>query len=259
MNKADKMLTLYFSGTGNTAYVAKMLSQKMGAKCLSIESDADFATEISAHDTIAVCYPIYGSRVPLIMRQFAARHTSALAGKKLVILVTQVAFSGDGARAFTCLFPKGHFDVIYADHFAMPNNVSNFALLFPVSSKKIARYINRAENKANRIHLDISKGIIKRRGFSVFARFLGGIQGKPWPAIEKRAQKRLKIHENCTTCGLCIAACPMKNLEISSGTLIHKNNCTLCYRCVNLCPHRAISVFLKSKPKWQYKGINHNL
>jgi len=34
------MLTLYFSGTGNTEYVAKLFSQKMSAKCFSIEDDA---------------------------------------------------------------------------------------------------------------------------------------------------------------------------------------------------------------------------
>jgi flavodoxin len=67
-----KTLTIYFSGTGNTKYIAGLFSRKMDAACFSIESDVDFSTEIKQHDTIAVCYPIYGSRVPLIMREFVA-------------------------------------------------------------------------------------------------------------------------------------------------------------------------------------------
>ena len=52
------MLTIYFSGTGNTKYIAELFSQKMGANCLSIEADVDFQAEIIAHDSIAFCYPI---------------------------------------------------------------------------------------------------------------------------------------------------------------------------------------------------------
>ena len=260
------MLTVYFSGTGNTAYVAELFAAQMGGKCLSIEDEADFCAEFAAADTIAFCYPIYGSRVPLIMRQFAARHAADLQGKQLVILVTQWAFSGDGARVFTDLFPKEHFNVIYAEHFAMPNNVNNLILLREAGINSIRRQMMAAEIKVVRICRDINNGIIKQRGFSRFSKLLGSFQGKPWQgnnacpgfvkgSIEDRRKGSVKIFENCTACGLCVIACPMKNLEVQDGTIIHKSNCTICYRCVNLCPHRAITVFLRRRPRWQYKGI----
>ncbi|MCL2372462.1 MAG: flavodoxin domain-containing protein [Defluviitaleaceae bacterium] len=107
------MLTLFFSGTGNTEYIARAFSQKMQYHCLSIEDEADFPAEIAAADTLAICYPIYGSRVPLIMREFVARHMDIFRGKKLVILVTQLIFSGDGARVLCDIFPAGHVEVIY--------------------------------------------------------------------------------------------------------------------------------------------------
>jgi ferredoxin len=260
------ILTVYFSGTGNTAYVAELFAAQMGGKCLPIEDEANFATEFAAHDTIAFCYPVYGSRVPLIMRQFAAKHRPDLQGKKLVILVTQLTFSGDGARVFTDLFPQGHFDVIYADHLFMPNNVCNFGLLRQTGENNIQKRMKMAENKISRICRDINSGIIKRRGFSTIARFLGNVQGKAWQGnsasseavpgtLEARAKGSVKIDEDCTLCGLCVETCPMANLEAADDTIIHKSNCTVCYRCVNLCPRRAITVFFPNKPKWQYKGI----
>ncbi|MCL2573347.1 MAG: EFR1 family ferrodoxin [Defluviitaleaceae bacterium] len=238
----------------------------MGSKCLSIEDDINFVSEFTKYSTIAFCYPIYGSRVPLIMRQFATRHASSLQSKKLVILVTQLIFSGDGARVFCDLFPKNHFDIIYAEHFFMPNNVCNFALLPKAGKRSITRCMKTAKRKVKQICQDISVVKIKKRGFSEFSRFLGNVQGRFWQgnsssanvvigSMEAKAKNSVQIDENCTVCGLCTKICPMKNLEIVDSKIIHKNNCTVCYRCVNLCPEKTITVFFHRKPKWQYKGI----
>ena len=64
------MVTLFFSGTGNTKYVAEHVSKKLNAVCHSIEEDIDFPSIIKAHDCICVAYPIYASRSPLIFREF---------------------------------------------------------------------------------------------------------------------------------------------------------------------------------------------
>ena len=72
------MIVFYFSGTGNTKYIAELFSHKTSTECLSIEESADFPALMLAHDTIVICYPIYGSRVPLIMREFVAEHMEAL-------------------------------------------------------------------------------------------------------------------------------------------------------------------------------------
>lgn len=45
---------LCFSGTGNSVYIAKGFSQRMGAGCHSIEEDADFDLLLGAHNTVAV-------------------------------------------------------------------------------------------------------------------------------------------------------------------------------------------------------------
>ena len=261
------MLTLYFSGTGNTKYVAELFSRKMDAKCFSIEVDADFSAEIKEHDTTAFCYPIYNSRVPRIMRAFVYEHMADLIGKKVVILVTQQRFSGDGARVFTDLFAEGTIEVIYAEHFNLQQNMGNipvWSALFKPTEKTNRRYIKKTEAKLNKVCNNIKNGIIKKRGFSKTSKILGYIQGKPWQAdtseeaptrLEKKLAEGVRIHEKCTACNLCISICPMKNLENGGGTIKHRNDCTLCYRCVNLCPQKAITVYIHLKPKWQYRGM----
>ena len=258
------MLTLYFSGTGNTKHIAELFSKKMDAKCISIEADTDFATEIKAHDTIAFCYPIYNSRVPLIMRQFTHKHMSALIGKKVIIFITQMLFSGDGARVFTDLFKDGSIEVIYAEHFNMQQNMGNIPILstlFKPSEKSRQKYNKKVELKMNAVCNNIKNNIIKKRGFSTGSKLLGYIQGKPWQKdtsditpqrLEKKIKSGVKIHQDCNACNICTKICPMKNFVNHEGHIQHLDNCTICYRCVNKCPKKAITVYIHLKPKWQY-------
>ena len=237
----------------------------MGACCLSIEDDADFTNLIKANDTIAFCYPIYGSRVPRVMREFVIRHMADLNGKRIAIFVTQVLFSGDGARVFTDMFWDGTINVIYAEHFYMPSNVCNLPLIGIASNRRIKRYKRKAEAKMNRVTSDIKQGIVKKRGFSGFSEWLGKIQGIPWQGdsrsndairgMELRLMNNVKIHSHCTACNLCTKICPMKNLKNHNSAVTQLGNCTVCYRCVNYCPQKAITVLIHLRPKRQYKGV----
>lgn len=261
------MLTLFFSATGNTEYIARLFSKQMKAECLSIEADMDFASAIKKQETIAFCYPIYASRVPRIMREFVAKHLNEISGKKIIILVTQVLFSGDGARVFADMFQfqENTIHVIYAEHIKMPNNVGNIPFLRQSSEKAIQRTLNKAEAHVMKISEDIKNGIERKRGFSWFSQVLGCIQGKIWQgdsskiaprtfSAESKSKNGVKIHKACTACCLCVSICPMKNLASENGRILPKGNCIVCYRCVNRCPNKAITVMMfHLRPRWQYK------
>ncbi|MCL2185848.1 MAG: flavodoxin domain-containing protein [Treponema sp.] len=80
------MLMLFFSGTGNSKYIAELFCRKINtipvSQCYSIEENVDFGKLISSYETIGFCYPIYGSRVPRIMREFAGKYIEFLKDKK---------------------------------------------------------------------------------------------------------------------------------------------------------------------------------
>jgi multimeric flavodoxin WrbA len=134
------ILTIYFSATGNSEYIAKLFGENMKGKSFSIEEELDFTKEIKDHDIIAFCYPIYGSRVPRNMREFVAKHMGEISGKKIIIFATQMLFSGDGARVFTDMFDTNSAKVLYAEHFVMPNNVGNNPFLWRQSVERHALF-----------------------------------------------------------------------------------------------------------------------
>ena len=249
------MLMLYFSGTGNSKYIANLFAEKTGAKCHSIEENLDFAKLIVGHDKVAFCYPIYGSCVPRIMREFVSAHAAQLNDKKLIIFCTQLMFSGDGACAFTRLLPNSRDNVVYAEHFNMPNNICNFAL-FPVKNREQAKkYLLTAEKKMNKVCNNIKQGIVKKRGFSTFSWLLGKVQSASWPTIEAKNISSARVDKDCVRCGICVKLCPVKNLSLDEKGIKQHDNCIICYRCVNACPEKAITVLLHKKPWVQYKGV----
>ena len=253
------MLTLYFSGTGNSKYIAELFSQQMDAPCHSVEEDLDFAQLIHAEETIAFCYPVYMSRVPRILREFLDLHMASLKGKKVIIFCTQLLLSGDGARAFAALFPPGHIHVIYAEHFFMPNNVSNVFILPMTSHMGIQTCIARSQRKMQSVCRNIRAGTVKKRGFNMGSQALGLIQGVFLSAVEKRANNSVKITDDCTNCGICVTVCPMDNLVSENGQITHAHNCTMCYRCINQCPPKAITIAWHGnvKAQYMYPGGSH--
>lgn len=248
------MLMLYFSGTGNSEYIAREFAQKMQAGCHSIEEKADFARLLAETDTVAVCYPIYGSCVPRIMREFVKKYEAELQKKKLIIFCTQMLFSGDGAKAFVRLLPGCEKRVIYAEHFLMPNNLCNVPV-FPMRDSELIRKPARAKKKLERVCREIQNGVVRKRGWNWFSCLLGKSQNIAYPKMETQGRGSFLADEDCVLCGVCVKQCPMGNLEIKDGRLIQKNNCTLCYRCVNLCPKQAATVYIHRKPRKQFRGI----
>ncbi|MCL2696880.1 MAG: EFR1 family ferrodoxin [Oscillospiraceae bacterium] len=244
------MIIFYFSGTGNSKYISELFAREMNCACHSIEEELDFKTLIKSAQTIAFCYPVYFSRVPRVMRGFAQRYMELLKDRKLIIFCTQQILSGDGARAFAALLPKNHAQVVYAEHFFMPSNTAPIT----TSVKKIKSYAEKAVPKMQKVCDNIKRGKVKKRGFNAGSRALGLIQAPLLAPAERKANRDIKITDDCTLCNVCVSACPMRNLKIENNAVIHNGNCTVCYRCINKCPQKAIN-FFNIKIKKQYKGI----
>ena len=249
------MLTLYFSGTGNSKFAAQLFADAMECACYSILDDVDFHKLLREAETIAFVYPIYLSRLPRVMREFVKAHRADLRGKKLVILATQMEFSGDGARCFTDILPKGSYEVIYAEQITMPNNVNNMKVFKEPSDQLIQTLTEETKLHIAKICADIKAGVIYKCDFNLKARLQGLPQGIIAPFIQWMMKRGIRVSGDCTGCGACVKHCPMRNLSLKDGKAVAGKNCTACYRCLNLCPERAINLLFRGKVPWQYPGI----
>lgn len=258
-----KLLAVYFSGTGNTAYTVNRFCSHISAagveyKIINIEKfDMTDAYSFNA-DTVLVAYPIYGSDMPRIVRDFILIAAEIFQGKDLITLVTQHSFSGDGGVLAARLIKnkRAHTASI---HINLPSNISDATNIIKLTNGNInAKKISKANDKIERAVTDILSGKKIKDGKSFFS-WASGFFGQRLMFryfLEKRLRKNLKIDSGaCSLCGKCAASCPMKNINVTDESISANGNCTLCYRCINLCPAKAISLISKKKPTEQYKGI----
>ncbi len=258
-------LTLYFSGTGNTKYVAKKFSQLTGSACYSIEEswapreaqqeapqDAprNFANMIQQAEVITLCYPIHHSTAPVIMKKFVMAHSATFAGKKVIILCTQQFYSGDGAHNITKYLSD--VEILYAEHINMPSNIVNLPVYSQLTKGNVQKRIKLADKKLARIVADIKAGKVHTRGFSRVGQALGKLQNGNEKTYMSGAKEDIQVTKSCILCKKCVKLCPTHTLEVKNGTIVGKGDCTFCWRCVNICPVQAITVNLHGKPRYQH-------
>lgn len=243
------MVTIYFSGTGNSKYVAKTFSKLMEIDCYSIEDNVDFKSIILNNEVICLCYPIHFSMAPIYFRKFINSHKEYFNGKSVIIFCTQQIFSGDGARSITDILDNVR--VIYANHFSMPNNITCFPTYYKLTKRNTEKCLKSTTNKIVKIVEDIKNEKIYLRGFNKFSKLLGKLQRISDESVYKKQLKAVKVTNECVLCNKCVNDCPTNNL-VNDNTIKSLDVCTFCMRCVNVCPKQAISVLLHGKVTNQY-------
>ena len=253
-----KLLAVYFSGTGNTKYaVQRLLKGFDGSSMHSVEELLDFENAADGFDTILVAFPIYGSDMPGNMREFIEKNRAVFIGKKLITLVTQLLFSGDGGRLAYRLLREEIDEHTASIHINMPTNIS-FPPIFAIKNgADIDEKMEKANRKIDRCAVRLKAGQSIKDGRGPLAFLVGFLGQRMWyrAFFVNHYKKKLQIDaERCTGCGLCVQNCPVNNLVFGAEQVMPQNKCILCVRCINQCPQQAITLLSKSDAYVQYKG-----
>ena len=254
-----KVAIFLFSGTGNTYYIGRKIQDliiEKGNDCdlLTVEKKHEDDTLIDAYDIIGLGYPIYGSDIPIPIRNWINKlqlHTS----KRAFVFCTQMMYSGDGAAYGGRLLEEKGFIIRQQEHFNMPNNITDYKILRPFNHHNLERIQLRTTRQINRFVKNILLDQKHRKGSNPFSLGLGLLQRIPYQKMEmKWISDAIKIEDQCILCKKCIELCPTHNFEIREGILVTNNHCVLCYRCINHCPVNALHSSKKGLVKHPYKG-----
>lgn len=226
----------YFSGTGNSKWVAEELARRTGDEVQSIaalQKDGSVSVYANCGSRIGVVFPIYAWGAPLIVERFC-KSLTMMEG----VYAYAVCTCGDEAGLALKRLKK-MFDFRAAWSVAMPNNyVIGFDLDTPEQeAKKVEAASGKLEN--------IAKSILA--GESVYevnegagARMKTGFI-RPMFNTFARSTRSFSVDDNCNSCGLCERICPIDAIELQNGKPVWvKKHCTQCLGCINRCPQRAI-------------------
>ncbi|MBN2898442.1 MAG: EFR1 family ferrodoxin [Clostridia bacterium] len=252
-----KYTVLYFSGTGNTWFVADTISKEIGDQChcYSIEnSELDFQKIIRETDHLFLGYPIYGSEAPEPMKRFISALEKQDNPLPTSVFVTEAYASGDGANYLRDVLEKKNYILKNSLEVKMSNNfyVPIFIKAFPVgdADKKEKRH-EKARNRVETWVRQILDGEKALKKIYAHQKWLGNTQRKHIGDYIKKVNEALYADDSCTKCGLCVRLCPMENIVLEDKVMF-KDQCASCMRCYHACPVSAIQITAASQDLKQY-------
>ena len=236
----------YFSGTGNSRWVAQRLGELIGDKVFSITS-VD-SPDIS-HFSVLV-FPIYAWGAPKWVKKVLE---NAVLPKKIDVILT----CGDdiGMTDFTlrrlllhrnCILRSCHSIQMPNSYVALPGfDVDSYEVVQQKKTNAEIRIQIIAERlKKSQEIVDVVRGSIPRIKSYVlrplFNKFLTG-------------DKRFKVDESlCIHCNKCVKICPVQNIKMNAQNVPEwQHHCADCSACFHICPSHAINHNSFTKKKGQ--------
>ena len=237
-----RAVILFFSGTGNTWWVADRIKKQLDQRGINADTvSVDTLTPqkadwwIRSADLVLFGWPVYGSDMPAPMKQFVNTLPVVEKGKHIHVFCTQMIFSGDGAWHYHRHFKDKGLVIDSTEHFFMPSNLSGSK-----SEQHYHRVMDRCGRRVDNYVEQLMMGHARIRGR--YSTWLGALQRVPYRWVYGRMQQWIRIDAaKCTGCGLCAKLCPVQNIKIE-GKAQALGHCALCMRCAAFCPARAISI-----------------
>ena len=252
-----KTVLYYFSGTGNTLMLARLLAQELGnTEIINIVS-YDASTPPPKADAIGILFPVYAFGLPGIMRDFV-KNTLQISDDTYIFSLTNYGGAGGPAalrQLKVLLKTKGRkLSAGFGVH--MPSNYIPFG-----GAESPAKQNKRFLIAATRINKAAQK--IKERPGKYFfrkTRILYPITNIFYKIFMKKCKKDVKkfyVKANCTSCGICAKVCPTQNIKIADKFPEWGDNCEQCMACLQWCPSLAIHIrgVSETKPHYHNPGI----
>ncbi|MBO4459058.1 MAG: EFR1 family ferrodoxin [Clostridiales bacterium] len=246
-------MIFYFSGTGNSRFVAKGIARTIGQEAVDITTYTRTMERPDFTDTgvyVFVC-PSYMSAPARAMTDFV-EWAGFPQGVKAYFIVTCAASMGITPRVSSEICDKKGMKFMGAEQIEMPQNyIAHF------TTKQVEENIDiieKAENEIERI-----SGLI-RNGEVLECKKIGAVEYSVTKWVRDvyykdfMKTKKFKATDKCIACGKCTKVCPLSNITIENKRPVWGDKCTHCMACINQCPVDAIEYGKGSVGKPRYKG-----
>ena len=245
-------MILYFSGTGNSKYVAQRMAEALNQSLLSMND------RIRSHDTspvetderLVIVTPTYAWRIPRLVRDWLLE-TEFPGAAQVWFIMTCGSEIGHASRYNRSLCQtKGLTDMGTAQIIMPENYIALFRAPGPEEARAIvAAAVPGLEEGAERIRRGESLPPVRRGAIdklksgpvnAFFYRFV--IKSGPFRSTSA-----------CVGCGKCAAVCVENNIRLRDGRPVWGDRCTHCMACICGCPAGAIEYGRASRGKPRYQ------
>ncbi len=255
-------MIVYFSGTGNSRYVAETIAQMINDKAVAIETACP-SLQLAEGEAFGVVVPTYCWGLPDIVREWLKSICGTLLSDTYCFLVVtygtttgQIGVQSDELLSHQIGRPfDAQFSVRMPDVWTPIFDLSDMA--------SVARKVQSAKAETQRVAQKIA---LHTLGKHIRCTIPATIARLYYRTYEKKRQTyHLHAESTCIGCGLCAKRCPVQAIEMRLTQGAEKKypewtkpQCTMCLRCLHHCPKFAIQYDRKTIHHGQYTFQKYN-
>lgn len=239
-------MIFYFSGTGNSKWVAEQLAAKTGDTAANLTKLTDIPS--IQNQTIGIVFPIYAWGVPEPVLEFVKK----LEGKPAFAygVCTCGADAGDAMDKLNAIFSlNSSYSVSLPSNYVMGADIeSDESIRVKIAKAKVRLDKIAGQITARQPVHDVSKGKfpwimsnLANFGFNMAA----------------RSTKPFYVTDKCNACGQCVTDCPANTIRLVDGKPSWGAKCYQCTACINLCPTQAIQYGKGTAARGRYRLENY--
>ncbi|MNM12123.1 hypothetical protein D3C81_222950 [compost metagenome] len=234
----------YFSGTGNTEVVARLLSEALtreggGADLFRIEDiiKGHRTPDYAGYGLIGIGHPVMGFGASSLVERFV-RQLPSSSGTPVFVFKTASSphYINYGAShvLLRSLRQKG-YSPFHNSLLAMPCN-----LFMKYDDRLNKQLYEAARRKTEDIGNEIRGRMPRKLKMNLLLRVV--LRSVYWgEGIAARFfAKGLSASSSCTLCMKCVRECPVSNIKKTEQGLSFGSDCMWCMRCIYNCPREAI-------------------
>lgn len=252
-------MVFYFTGTGNSLWVAKMLSRAFDEPMASMaellkEEREDYLYPLREEERVFFVFPVHSWGPAVLVHRFIEKLClSGYQNQPVYSVCTCGDESGYTTRRIHKWLSRIGVRLTAGFSVKMPNNY----ILLPgfsvdpkeLEQKKLQEAVDRVASIIGAIRNNETKGLDEIGFLPALKSYLV----YPLFAHVAIGSNSFRVTDDCISCGLCVRICPTGTITLSTeGKPVWSNTCVQCVACIHRCPVRAIEYGNETVKKGRY-------
>lgn len=250
-------MIFYFSGTGNSAWVARQIAQGQQEELFAIGEEMGNGREykLKRGEKVGFVFPVYSWGPPAVVLRFIqSMHMEC--PEYLFFVCTCGDDTGFTAQIFVDAIRRKGWKCAAGYSVTMPNTYVSLPGFDIDEADVEERKVTNAAARVRFINEEL-QGRVQMKKFDCYEGAIPFIKTyliRPLFHSFGMSAKPFHATEACTACRQCEKACPVHNIQVADKPS-WGSNCTQCLACYHVCPFHAVQYGKVTAKKGQYKGL----
>lgn len=234
-------MIVYFSGTGNSKWIAEQLAEQINDKAVDVSELQEYNREDAV---LGIVFPVYAWAPPEIILEFAKKYVGTS-----TFTFGVCTCADEAGLAMQILNQYIPLSSMYS--LKMPNN---YIVGSSIESEQVIKdKLAHAKTEIARIAQEVQQHKkVHRVTKGKFASIKSKVIAYGFNNFA-RTTKPFYVTADCIGCEKCQKQCPTHTIQMVNNKPSWHEKCYQCLRCINLCPTEAIQYGKSTINKKRYR------